>query len=101
MGFYLTVDAEDEYGDTIEATVYSDDILDEIGETEISMYLENHGLTVIENGDFKRLANCSDYFAIPKYGYTKADLYEHLCNLLDVGHYTSKEDILKKLSEKF
>ena len=101
MGFYLDVEAEDEHGDDIEATVYSDDILDEIGESEISMYLEKHGFTVTEDSEFERLANCSDYFAIPRYKYTKMDLYEHLCDILDVGYYTSKEDILKKLSEKF
>ena len=101
MSFYLTVEAEDEYGDTIEATVESEDILDEIGDSEIIRYLEERGHAVMDNLDFERMANNADYFAIPKYGYTKADLYEHLCSLLDVGHYTSKEDILKKLSEKF
>lgn len=101
MGFYLTVDAEDEYGDTIEATVDSEDMLNEIGDFEIIKYLEEHGYAVMDNLDFERMSNNADYYAIPRYGYTKADLYEHLCDLLDVGHYTSKEDILKKLSEKF
>ena len=40
MSFYLTVEDEDEYGDTIEATVDSEDMLDEIGDSEIIRYLE-------------------------------------------------------------
>lgn len=100
MSFYLTVEAEDEYGDTIEATVDSEDMLDEIGDSEIIRYLEERGYAVMDNLDFERMANNADYFALPKYLYTKTDLYEHLCNIVDVGYCESKEEVLKKLSEK-
>ena len=56
MGFYLTVEAEDEYGDTIEATVDSEDMLNEIGDFEIVKYLEEHGYilrTPLENDKIK------------------------------------------------
>ena len=55
MGFYLTVEAEDEYGDTIEATVESEDMLNEIGDSEIIRYLEERGYAVMDNLDFERM----------------------------------------------
>lgn len=100
MGTYITVNAEDEYGDTIEATVYSDDILDEIADYEMVGYLERNGYSVMDGKEFDALIGRYDAYCLPK-GFNKQDAYEFFCDVFEVSYHTPKEEILKRINEMF
>jgi hypothetical protein len=83
-----------------DVTVDAADVLDSLSFTNLSDWCNENGFTVLNTWEYDNLCN-NDGFITLKENYSKQDLYQFLCDLVRTGYYTSKEDVLNKLSDLF
>lgn len=88
---------------TVDAEVWLDEVLDEIELDELIEYIEDKGYKVYEV--YAPTPPCDilgEFFPpLKKIGYTKDDLYRHLCDIVEVGYYTPKDQVIEKLKTLF
>lgn len=88
---------------TVDAEVWTDEVLDEIDLDELIEYVEDKGYKVYE--EYVPISSPStdmfgEYFPpLKRIGYTKDELYRHLCDICDCGYYESKDSLLNKLKD--
>lgn len=83
-----------------DVTVDAADVLDSLSFTSLSEWCGENGYTILNTWEYDILCN-NDGFIMLEENYTKQGLYKFLCDLVGVGYYTSKEELLNKLSEQF
>ena len=90
---------------TVDAEVWIDEVLDEIDLDELIEYVEDKGYKVY--GEYAPIPSSSrdmlgEFFPpLKRIGYTKDDLYRHLCDIVEVGYCTPKDQVIEKLRTLF
>ena len=83
-----------------DVTVDAADVLDSLSFTSLSEWCNENELTVLPTWEYDSICNNEGFITLEE-NYSKQGLYQFLCDLVGVGYYTSKEELLNKLSEQF